>query len=134
MNYLIDTQILIWYQLKSERLNPSIYELIKDSHNVIFVSAITIFEIAIKQKVGKLPEFDMPIAALSDLVIQDGFTLLDLKTAHIAAYAEIPLLPQHRDPFDRLLLATALSENISIISADKNFALYQPQIQLVVAG
>ena len=134
MNYLIDTQILIWYQLKSERLNPGIYELIKDSHNVIFVSAITIFEIAIKQKVGKLPEFDMPIAALSDLVIQDGFTLLDLKTAHIAAYAEIPLLPQHRDPFDRLLLATALCENIAIISADKNFAFYQPQIQLVIAG
>jgi PIN domain nuclease of toxin-antitoxin system len=75
----------------------------------------------------------MPISALSEIVSQDGFTLLDLKTAHIATYANIPLLPLHRDPFDRLLLATALCENIPIISADKNFALYEPQIQLVVA-
>ncbi len=134
MNYLIDTQILIWYQLTSNKLNPGIYELINDARNVIFVSAITLFEITVKQKIGKLPEFEMPISALSEIVSRDGFTLLDLKTTHIATYADIPLLPQHRDPFDRLLLATALSENIPVISADKNFTLYQPQIQLIVAG
>ena len=132
MIYLIDTQILIWYQLNSEKLNPGIFSLLKDAENTIYVSAISLFEIAIKQKIGKLPGLDTSIANLSDLIIQDDFTLLELKTVHIAAYADIPLMPEHRDPFDRLLLATAFCEKIPIISADQNFAQYQPQIQLVV--
>lgn len=131
MNYLIDTQILIWYQLNSKKLNSAIYELLKNSNNVVYVSPISYFEIAIKQKLGKLPELDTPIATLNGLVNQDGFIILEIKTKHIAAYADIPLLPEHRDPFDRLLLATALSENIPIISADENFGYYQPQIQLI---
>ena len=132
MIYLIDTQILIWYQLNSEKLNSEICALLKDADNTIYVSAISLFEIAIKQKIGRLPGLDMSIANLSDLIIQDGFTLLELKTAHIAAYADIPLMSEHRDPFDRLLLATAFCENTPIISADQNFAQYQPQIQLVM--
>jgi PIN domain nuclease of toxin-antitoxin system len=132
MNYLIDTQILIWYQLNSEKLSSSIYALLNNSGNVIYVSPVSFFEIAIKQKIGKIPEFDLSVAELNDLVVQDGFTLLDLRIQHIAAYADVPLLTEHRDPFDRLLLATALSENIPIISADQNFARYQPRIQLIV--
>jgi PIN domain nuclease of toxin-antitoxin system len=132
MNYLIDTQILIWYQLNSEKLSSSAYALLNNSGNVIYVSPVSFFEIAIKQKLGKIPEFDLSIAELNDLVVQDGFTLLDLRIQHIAAYADVPLLTEHRDPFDRLLLATALSENIPIISADQNFAHYQPRIQLIV--
>lgn len=130
MKYLVDTQILIWYQLNSEKLNSGLYALLNDSNNTIYVSPISLFEIAIKQKIGKLPELNMPVAVLSDLIIQDGFTLLDLKTEHISAYADIPLLAEHRDPFDRLLLATALCNDIPIISADQNFARYQPLIQL----
>lgn len=132
MNYLIDTQIFIWYQLNSEKLNKGIYALLKDMSNTVYISVISLFEIAIKQKIGKLPEFDMSIISLRELIIQDGFTMLDLKTEHVSAYADIPLLTEHRDPFDRLLLATALYENIPIISADQNFARYQPLMQLVL--
>lgn len=131
MNYLIDTQIFIWYQLNSEKLNSGIYALLKDMSNTVYISVISLFEIAIKQKIGKLPELDMSIISLRDLIIQDGFTMLDLKTEHISAYADIPLLTEHRDPFDRLLLATALYENIPLISADQNFTRYQPLINLV---
>jgi PIN domain nuclease of toxin-antitoxin system len=125
MIYLIDTQILIWYQLNSEKLNPEILVLLRDVGNTVYVSAISLFEIAIKQKIGKLPALDMTIASLSELIIQDGFTLLEIKTAHLAAYADIPLMLEHRDPFDRLLLATAFCEIIPIISADQNFAQYR---------
>ncbi len=51
---------------------------------------------------------------------------------HIAAYRAIPLIPEHRDPFDRILLATALSEQYPIISNDANFKLYSPQVQVVM--
>jgi PIN domain nuclease of toxin-antitoxin system len=101
---------------------------------VILVSTISLFEIAVKQKIGKLPDFDLPISKLSELIVQDGFTLLDVGAAHIARYADVPLHAEHRDPFDRLLLATALNENTPLVSADQNFALYQSLIQIVWAG
>ncbi|MDT4331249.1 MULTISPECIES: type II toxin-antitoxin system VapC family toxin [Methylomonas] len=131
MNYLIDTQILIWYQLNSSKLGPGVLALINNRKNIVQISQISLFEIAIKQKLGKLPELDITVDALTGLIRQDDFNLLDLKTKHINAYANIPLLPNHRDPFDRLLLATAFSENMPIVSADENFALYPPQIQLI---
>ena len=62
----------------------------------------------------------------------NGFNLLFLETRHIAAYEDIPLLTKHRDPFDRILLARALSENIPIISADTNFEFYLPQVQVII--
>ncbi len=131
MNYLIDTQILIWYQLNSGRLYNRNYDLLTDRKNNIFVSQISLFEIAIKQKIGKLPELDLSISDLAGLIERDDFNLLTLQTKHIEAYAQIPLLANHRDPFDRLLLATALSENLAIISADKHFKLYAPQISVI---
>lgn len=121
MPYLLDTQILIWFQLSDVRLRTSTYSLLTDKANTIFVSQVSLLEIAIKQKMGKLPELDIPISTLVRLIQEDDFTLLDLGTKHIAAYTSVPLLADHKDPFDRLLLATALAENIPIISSDENF-------------
>jgi PIN domain nuclease of toxin-antitoxin system len=132
MRYLLDTQIFIWTLISPEKLTEQTKQIVQ--HNEIFVSHVCLFEIAIKQTIGKLPELAISITALSDLIQQDGFILLELKTKHIAAYANIPLLAEHRDPFDRLLLATALSENMPIISADAKFVQYQSQIQLIANG
>ncbi len=131
MNYLIDTQILIWYQLNSGSLHKSNYDLLTDRKNNICVSQISLFEIAIKQKIGKLPELDFSISDLVGLIERDDFNLLMLQNKHIEAYSQIPFLANHRDPFDRLLLATALSENMAIMSADENFKFYTPQISVV---
>ena len=131
MNVLIDTQILIWWQLNDAKLNANISALLAQSENTIYVSQISLIEIAIKQKLGKLTELDVPIQTLVELVEQDGFTLLPVQIQHINAYADIPLFPEHRDPFDRLLLATALSENVPIISADGNFEFYAGLIQVI---
>jgi PIN domain nuclease of toxin-antitoxin system len=97
----------------------------------IFVSQISFFKIAIKQKFGKLTALDFTISQLTNFVERDGFNLIGIEDRHIDAYAEIPFLANQRDPFDQLLLARTFSENMPIISADENFALYQPQIQLI---
>jgi PIN domain nuclease of toxin-antitoxin system len=102
MRYLIDTQILIWTLVNPEKLSFSITEILQN--NEIFVGKISLFEIAIKQKIGKPPELDLSVTALSDRIQQDGFNVLPLRIRHIEAYSTIPLLPNHRDPFDRLLL------------------------------
>ncbi len=131
MRLLLDTQILIWHAVSPARIKPETYALIREPANRVFVSHITLFEIALKQKIGKLPTVPFPTAELERMVISSGFILLPLATAHIAAYERIPLLLQHRDPFDRLLLATALAEDIPIISADEYFPFYAPLVSVM---
>jgi len=71
------------------------------------------------------------MGSLAELILRDDFELLPIQTKHIEAYSFIPLLPEHRDPFDRLLWATAISENMSIISADVHFKSYATLLQLI---
>jgi len=129
MDYLVDTQILIWSLVSPEKLSASTQTLLKN--NRILVSQISLYEIAIKQKIRKLPELGLPTTALLKQAEADGFRLLPIKNAHIAAYNDVPLFPEHRDPFDRLIVAIAVSETIPVISADRNFRLYAPQIHLI---
>ena len=131
MKCLIDTQILIWYQLDSGRLSKNSIDILLNLSNQIYVSQVTIFELAIKQKVGKLPEFGISIDQLISLIKRDGFEILQIQGKHIVAYSEIPLLPNHRDPFDRLIIATALYEQMPLISADEKFKSYKGIIDLI---
>ena len=99
--------------------------------NEILVSQVTLFELAIKQTIGKLPELDVPLEQVIALIKKDNFEILNIHNNHISAYCQIPLLNDHRDPFDRLILATAFSENIPIISADEKFTAYESIIHLI---
>lgn len=127
--YLADTQILIWAIISPSKLPAEVRILL--TSNPIAVSQISILEIAIKQKIGKLPELPLDISELYEILSEDGFEVIPLKSDHIAKYGSIPLLANHNDPFDRLLLATAYVESIPIISVDENFKLYKEIIRLV---
>ena len=129
MRYLVDTQIMIWTLISPEKLTAQVKQILES--NEIFVSQISLFEIAIKQKIGKLPELDLPIKQLVERMKLDNFILLPLSVDHFDAYSKVPLLENHRDPFDRLLLAIAISEDMPIISADGNFEYYSPQVCLI---
>ncbi len=124
MKYLIDTQILIWYQLNDKKLRADNLKLLKNRQNKIFVSQVTLFKIAIKQKLGKLPDLNVTIEKLIETIENDDFEILSLKDGHLSRYTDIPLFEDHRDPFDRLILATALNETMAVISADEKFKLY----------
>jgi PIN domain nuclease of toxin-antitoxin system len=129
MQYLIDTQILLWTLIAPEKLSKRTLHILQNDE--IFVSQISFFEIAIKQKIGKLPELAMPISDFIALIREDGFQVLPLKEAHFASYGVIPLFADHRDPFDRLILATSLCEDIPVISADEKFKLYANIVNLI---
>ena len=122
MVYLLDTQILIWSIVSSGKLSRKVKTILQE--NTIWVSQVSLYEIAIKQKIGKLSDFTISTEGLLKQMSADRFHLLPIKTVHIAAYEAIPLFPEHRDPFDRLILATAFEEDIPVISADGNFKLY----------
>lgn len=131
MDYLIDTQILIWFQLEDPKLSKKILDILEDFENTIYVSDLSFYEIAIKQKIGKLPDFDKKISDIVEIALNDDFQVLPIKTNHIYSYNLIPLVIDHKDPFDRLLLATSLSENIPIITADLKFNNYSNKVSII---
>ena len=131
MDYLLDTQIIIWALEDNPKLKTSLRILIEDSNNQIFVSQFSLLELSIKLKLNKLPEFIISIDFFADQFFADGFASLPIKNDHIYAYQSVPFFDEHRDPFDRYLLATALAEQIPIISADEKFLLYQPLVNII---
>jgi PIN domain nuclease of toxin-antitoxin system len=133
MEYLIDTQILIWYQEENRRLPVEIYDILNNPKNIIWIGQVSIYEIAIKKAIGKFETFTISIEDLIEQIKTDGFQILHIKNSHLAHYGDIPLLEIHKDPFDRLILATALSENIPVISSDEKFKNYTSIINLIEA-
>lgn len=130
MKYLIDTQVLIWSIISPERLPQNITSILLNEE--IYASELSIFEIVIKQKIGKLPELNVHPEKIRSQVQEDGFILLPIHSNHIITYELVPLFHQHRDPFDRLLLSISHSEKMTIISSDSNFHLYADFVNLIL--
>jgi PIN domain nuclease of toxin-antitoxin system len=118
MRLLIDTQIFIWAVMESENLSIQAREIILNASNV-FVSAASIWEIAIKARLGRL-EGDPKEFVTS--IEQSGFRELPISARHAALVHDLPLY--HRDPFDRLLVAQALSEPLRLLTADRTLGQY----------
>jgi PIN domain nuclease of toxin-antitoxin system len=118
LRLLLDTHILLWWGTDETRLPPSWRPLIADPTNVVFVSSVSVAEIAIKASLGKL---SAPKDLLADLV-DEGFEELSLDFDHAAMLRELPW--HHRDPFDRMLIAQALVEGLTVATMDPHFTPY----------
>jgi PIN domain nuclease of toxin-antitoxin system len=118
LRLLVDTQAALWLLAKDERLRPTAREMIFDRSVDCFLSAASVWEVAIKRKLGKLSassEFHIDLE-------RHGVIGLPVYDRHAARVAELPL--HHGDPFDRLLVAQAIGERMSILSADKILRKY----------
>jgi PIN domain nuclease of toxin-antitoxin system len=119
--YLLDTHTAIWFFNGDNALSETAKKIILDTSNIKYLNIASAWEIAIKLSIGKLD-----IAGNTADFIHDaetnGFIFVPIKTVQLTALEKLPLL--HRDPFDRLLIATAISEQMTLISADKNIAQY----------
>lgn len=129
-SYLADTHCLLWFLDDHPNLPRSVLAEMQEPDNDIVFSQISLFEIAIKQKIGKLPDFTAELDAIYHQALRAGFRFLPIQNAHLFGYHKIPLFEQHRDPFDRLLLASAYQENLILLSADNHFALYEQWVQV----
>ena len=132
MKLLVDTHILLWVLSDSPRLSASHKLLLQDTNNEKWVSQCSFMELAIKLKIGKLPDFVPNLEEVIRHTQADGFGLLPLRNEHIYAYQKVPLFPDHRDPFDRFIIATALSEKCTIVTADSKFKLYETLLDVVL--
>ena len=123
MNVLLDTQALIWALNDSDKLTHTARFAIEEA-DVVYVSAVSFYEIAIKLAIGREPGTSWPIHKIIRETLQSGFIWLPLTVDHIESYLSVPLFPNHKDPFDRMLLATALADDLTLVSSDHNFPLY----------
>jgi PIN domain nuclease of toxin-antitoxin system len=129
--YLLDTHALLWFQENDLKIPKQILQIIQSNDNFISFSQISLFEISIKQKIGKLPAFKADIEEVYHQAIIDGFTFLNIQNSHIYRYKDLSFFEHHRDPFDRLLIATALEEKAIILSNDRNFQLYHSIVEVL---
>ena len=122
MKLLLDTHTFLWLIIDSPQLAPMGKQLIEDETNQRFISIASIWEMAIKHSVGKLhfkPGFD---EFIDEQLFLNKLTIINVNLNHIKTVASLPLY--HRDPFDRLIIAQSIIENLPIISADKIFDFY----------
>jgi PIN domain nuclease of toxin-antitoxin system len=130
MQFLIDTHALIWYARQDANLPPAIRTIIEQPGNTIHVSIASFYEIAIKLNIGKL-ELGKPLNRFYTDVIQNGLHILPISERHLTALVQLPQVAGHRDPFDRLLIATAIAEEMTILTADSLFHLYSDRINVI---
>ncbi|HEY9197032.1 MAG TPA: type II toxin-antitoxin system VapC family toxin [Mucilaginibacter sp.] len=127
----MDTHCLIWFQENNPKLPQQVLEIIEDPDNIILFSQISLFELSIKLKIGKIPDLQVSIETICTQAVKDGFTFMDIQNSHIYTYQNVPLFENHRDPFDRLLIAVAMEEKAILLSADEKFKLYQEFIEVM---
>ncbi len=121
MKYLIDTHILIWHGENNSALEQPVLNILNNLENEILISHASLWEIAIKVSLGKL-KLGFPLNRLEDVLFENGFTLLAFDFDHYQALSSLPF--HHNDPFDRMIIAQAISENVEIVTHDEKFELY----------
>lgn len=123
VRYLVDTNILLWYLQNDIRLPKGHYRAIIDPESDVYVSIASLWEITIKCSKGIL-QLDISLDSLFNTYVEGaGFRILPVEKAHLLVLNGIPF--HHRDPFDRLIYAQSLAENMTFLYTDKIFDQYQ---------
>ncbi len=128
MKLLLDTQLLLWAASHPERLSPSARRRLNDPENELIFSAASIWEITIKNALGR-DDFRVEPRVLRRSLLDNGYTELPVTGEHAVNVDTLPAF--HKDPFDRLLIAQALAEGITLLTADKNLARYRGPVRKV---
>ena len=127
---LLDTHALIWALENPKLLSSNASNQILDLTNEIFISQVSFFEIAIKQTLGKIT-LELGLDGLIEETRKQSIEVLPLTDAHLLAYTQLPLFAEHRDPFDRVIIATAFCEQLEVITVDEKFKLYPDWTKII---
>lgn len=128
MKFLLDTQLLLWAAGQPERLSAGARKLLNNPRNELLFSAASLWEIAIKNTLGR-EDFQVEPRLLRRGLLDNGYVELPVTSEHAVNVDGLP--PIHKDPFDRLLLAQALSEGITLLTGDAQLARYRGPVRKV---
>lgn len=128
MKLLLDTHILLWTAGQAENLSRQARGLLNDPQNALVFSVVSLWEIAVKRSIGRA-NFQVDVRLLRRGLLDNGYEELAILSAHALAIDSLP--PLHKDPFDRMLVAQAQVEGITLLTADAQLARYPVAIQKV---
>lgn len=128
MKLLLDTQLLLWVAGRSDRLSAAARKLVNDPRNDLLFSAASIWEITIKSTLGR-DDFRIEPRLLRRGLLDNGYAELPITSEHAVSIDSLP--PLHKDPFDRLLLAQAFTEGITLLTSDSQLARYPGPVRKV---
>jgi PIN domain nuclease of toxin-antitoxin system len=127
MRLLLDTQLIYWWVFEDPKLPAALLPLVEHADEV-FVSVISEWKLAIKAATGKLrleiPKFSQGIEAA-------GFARIDVKSSHVQKLTTLPLFEDHKDPFDRMLIAQSLEEPLIFLTTDQKLGRYSPTVKVL---
>jgi PIN domain nuclease of toxin-antitoxin system len=121
MKYLLDTHVLLWALENEHKLSNKALRILRDPACSKVVSLASIWEIAIKNRIGKLP-LNVDLSEINKTIEDYGCGIIGIDYGFILAYNKLPLI--HRDPFDGMLIATAIKKSLTIITNDENIQKY----------
>lgn len=125
MNLLLDTQTMLWFVAGDDRLSAKAKNAIESRDTNSYISIASWWEIAIKCSLGKLT-IDTPLDVFISERVDEGFRVLPIETDHLPGLIHLPF--HHRDPFDRLIISQAMSEDMAVCTSDSRFTSYDIRI------
>ena len=128
MNLLLDTHVLLWAAAEPSKLSPEATKLIGNEDNRLFFSAASLWEVIIKNGLGR-PDFRVDPHLLRRGLVDNGYSELPITSQHTLALSHLPDI--HKDPFDRILVTQAETEGFLLITSDELVAGYQRPVRLV---
>ena len=128
MRLLLDTHLILWWQGMRDKVPATAKDLIENTAEAVYVSRASLWEMAIKVNQGKL---NLNMSRFCQRVVADGFAWLPIENAHILQISQLPIFADHKDPFDRLLVAQAISEPLILLTVDSKLARYGTTIQVM---
>lgn len=120
--FLLDTHALLWVLADDDRLSGKVRRIVRDAKSEVAASVVSLWEVILKHQAGRL-ELQPEVHELIEFVLErSGWTVLPVFGSHLAALCGLPRL--HKDPFDRLLVAQAMAERLTILTADRRIPEY----------
>lgn len=128
MRLLLDTHLILWWEAGHPALPRLARELVEHNDQGVFVSRASLWEMAIKAALGRLR---MDLEKFAANIEAQGFQWLDITNPHLLAVAKLPVFDDHKDPFDRLLVAQSLTEPLVLLTVDSKLARYGTTVRVV---
>ena len=126
MKLLLDTHIFIWWADQPEKLSNAVLSALEDEANELLLSVASVWEMQIKIQLGKL-KLRLPLKALvKNQQETNNLTVLPVTLTHVLAVGDLPF--HHKDPFDRLLIAQSIQEDLTLVTADSQFSAYSVKL------
>ena len=126
MKYLIDTHILIWLAVSPDSISKNILKIVENPSNDIYVSTVSLWEIAIKLSIKKLDLQGLEILDLVQICQEQGIKIVQLPNSSVIQYKNLPVKQNHKDPFDRILISICISDSYVFLSHDTKLNQFKP--------